>query len=426
MKGDDLSQRATQALQPFRHLGTPVEDEGVAAARRQDLLPLIGGSIRAVSARRSRWRRARYALAIAAAAAGVVLGIAQIYRGPAHGERAVLSSGVAASITRHGRPLAASDQPRLLVAGDRIATRADAPVTIVLVRGARAQVGPSTSIALLRDEAREQRLKLEVGQVKLEVPKLAPGGAFVVETPQAEVRVRGTRFKVEVSGVGSGAGITRVGVTRGSVVVRTARGEQLLAGGESWSSPLAAAKESAHPDDVAAASVARASATDEPEAARAESSRDVGIQHSDERREAPVAARSSKPASRAAEAPPAGGDSPTGSTGSRSAAREPGADANALAQQNRLLQAALAARSQGDHARAVRLLDELLRRYPSSPLAESARVERFRSLRRLGRHSEATREARRYLASYGHGFARDEARGLVLEPDTGRGSAPKR
>jgi hypothetical protein len=29
-----LSQRATQALQPFRHLGTPVEEEAVATARR--------------------------------------------------------------------------------------------------------------------------------------------------------------------------------------------------------------------------------------------------------------------------------------------------------------------------------------------------------------------------------------------------------
>jgi ferric-dicitrate binding protein FerR (iron transport regulator) len=64
----------------------------------------------------------------------------------------------------------------------------------------------------------------------------------VVETPQAEVRVRGTRFKVEVSSARAGAGITRVGVTRGSVLVRTVRGEQLLSGGESWSSPLAAAE----------------------------------------------------------------------------------------------------------------------------------------------------------------------------------------
>jgi outer membrane protein assembly factor BamD (BamD/ComL family) len=90
------------------------------------------------------------------------------------------------------------------------------------------------------------------------------------------------------------------------------------------------------------------------------------------------------------------------------------------------MQAALAARKSGDHAQAVRLLDELLRGHPGSPLTESARVERFRSLRRLGRHAEATREARRYLARHGSGFARDEARGLVLGSDTAGGSAPKR
>jgi hypothetical protein len=42
-------------------------------------------------------------------------------------------------------------------------------------------------------------------------------------------------------------------------------------------------------------------------------------------------------------------------------------------------------------------------------------VERFRLLRRLGRHSEAAREARSYLGDYHDGYARDEARGVALE-----------
>jgi hypothetical protein len=423
MKGDDLSQRATQALQPFRHLGTPVEEEAVATARRHELVPLIGGTIRAVSARRNRWRRAKYALAIVAAAAGLALGVIRGYRAVTDDDRAVVSSGVAASITRQ---LETSDQPRQLMAGDQIATRSNAPKSIVLIGGARVEVGPSTRIRLVRNEAQEQRLKLEVGQVELEVPKLATGSAFVVETPQAEVRVRGTRFKVEVSSARAGAGITRVGVTRGSVLVRTVRGEQLLSGGESWSSPLAAAEKSSEPDAAALAINAREPVGDGPETASTASSGDSLVRRGDERRETSAAVKTSTVVRRVSEPALSGGDSASGSPGARAPARAPVIDPNALAQQNGLMQAALSARSHGDHARAVKLLDELLRLHPSSPLAESARVERFRSLRRLGRHAEATREARRYLASYGRGFARDEARGLVLEPEATRGSGPKR
>jgi hypothetical protein len=55
-----------------------------------------------------------------------------------------------------------------------------------------------------------------------------------------------------------------------------------------------------------------------------------------------------------------------------------------LADQNRLFQAFLDARDEGNDAAAVRALDELLARFPDTPLADQARLARFRALQRLG------------------------------------------
>jgi hypothetical protein len=79
---------------------------------------------------------------------------------------------------------------------------------------------------------------------------------------------------------------------------------------------------------------------------------------------------------------------------------------------NALLASALdAARSGNDELALVRL-DELLRRYPTSPVADNAKVERFRALRRLGRERDAARAASGYLKGDPDGLARDEARAL--------------
>jgi outer membrane protein assembly factor BamD (BamD/ComL family) len=111
------------------------------------------------------------------------------------------------------------------------------------------------------------------------------------------------------------------------------------------------------------------------------------------------------PEASAVTAPPEAGSSP-----------EASAKTMDLANQNVLFAEAKLARQQGDQARAVRLLEDLVRRYPSSPLSEDARVETFRALAQLGDRAGAAREARRYLALYHSGFARDEARNLALAP----------
>jgi TolA-binding protein len=86
-----------------------------------------------------------------------------------------------------------------------------------------------------------------------------------------------------------------------------------------------------------------------------------------------------------------------------------------LGSQNRLFAEAMDAREQGDPARAARLLDDFVRRYPASPLTQDAYVERFRTLAQLGDRPAASRAARAYLALYRSGFARDEARALALD-----------
>jgi hypothetical protein len=84
---------------------------------------------------------------------------------------------------------------------------------------------------------------------------------------------------------------------------------------------------------------------------------------------------------------------------------------------NRLFTDAKRARREGRPEEALAAVQQLLARYPGSVLAQEAAVERFRTLSKLGRASEASRYASSYLAHYPSGFAADEARKLA-------GSAP--
>ncbi|MEY2935012.1 MAG: hypothetical protein RL033_5761, partial [Pseudomonadota bacterium] len=85
-----------------------------------------------------------------------------------------------------------------------------------------------------------------------------------------------------------------------------------------------------------------------------------------------------------------------------------------LAQENRAFAAAMARRNAGELSQALSALEHWLVRYPDSVLQQEARVEQFRLLARLGRSREAARAARSYLGDYRDGYAREEARDLVL------------
>jgi TolA-binding protein len=92
-----------------------------------------------------------------------------------------------------------------------------------------------------------------------------------------------------------------------------------------------------------------------------------------------------------------------------------GAQPSDLALQNDLYARAIAARRNGQPREAAALYQELLTRFPRSPLAESAMSERMRIFRSSDR-AQAIREARRYLARFPAGSARAEAEALLREP----------
>jgi hypothetical protein len=58
-------------------------------------------------------------------------------------------------------------------------------------------------------------------------------------------------------------------------------------------------------------------------------------------------------------------------------------NSSSLAEENRLFQAAALAHQRGDEAEAIRLLDELVRKYPDSALVREALEARHRAAERL-------------------------------------------
>jgi hypothetical protein len=105
------------------------------------------------------------------------------------------------------------DQPRRLAPGARLHATAGAE-TAVLGSGTRIRLDAG-AVKLAMASKGEERLYLETGRASLDVPRLAPGSALSVRTPEAEVRVHGTRFQVTRTGQE-----TQIQVTEGVVEVR--------------------------------------------------------------------------------------------------------------------------------------------------------------------------------------------------------------
>ena len=294
-----------------------------------------------------------------------------------------------AIIVRGGRESALSDsvglEPR-----DRIVTAQAGRAAITLASGTHMVVTASSDLTVAEQGA-TTAFALTAGSVHADVAKLRAGERFVVRTPDGEVEVRGTSFDVAVVAPSPSCGggtTTRVAVSEGVVVVRSAGGEDRVARGESWPRGCATA--------VAAAA---------PHAVRAESPAPFAP--------APSAAHATNVAPSPAPlavAPPAPLPAPPIAAAPAIApiAAAPVAASSDLAAQNALFAEASAARRRGDAASALAAYDRLAARYPSSPLAESAYVERMRMVAATDprRGAEA---ARLYLARYPHGFARSEA-----------------
>jgi hypothetical protein len=240
------------------------------------------------------------------------------------------------------RPLtvASLQGPRATIVGPA-GTRAAAAGTAVATGESVAQLPGGSFVATLASGARlelregpldviesgaRERLLLRAGAVRLSVPKLGPDRRLIVSTPDAEVEVHGTRFSVamaEPDPLCGGGTRTRVVVEEGVVAVRHGGVEVRLTAGQRWPGcqpaplpPVRAARPAHH---------------------------QRGLAHVDEEVPAPAVV------------------APQPST---------------LAEENDLFAAAVSARRRGQDQEAARLLDELLRRFPSGPLAGHAHAER--------------------------------------------------
>lgn len=309
---------------------------------------------------RSRRRRLRFllgggAVAASAAAAAVVfaLGWVKVPGAATVAEAVPVDKG-----SVEGQPF---------LPGGRVTTTAERTRQIEFGTGTRMTLGRGAELEYRAGSA-VRRFGLVRGELELSVSKLSAGQRFVIETPDAEVEVRGTVFQVEVVNPETNCGVeTRVGVTEGLVEVRSGARKVVLSAGESWPQGCS---------ENVLQNNAQAAARDD-ERARGNDDARAG----DETRLRTEAATT----------------------------------AQRLTEQNDLFAEAVMARRQGRSVAAVTAYDRLIARFPGGPLVESATVERIRILKSLD-PNRAREQARRYLSRFPNGFARTEMEGLVRQP----------
>jgi hypothetical protein len=358
----------------------PSSPEDAAPARRERIVLAMKDAVERsaeLTEKRRRVRRWAYGLAIAASfvlASGLLLRDRVGHSGAPPSIAGIDQVAGTVVLTQDGTRRVLTGGERSVHDGDAVQTAAGAQARLATSK-ASVDISESTELRVSRPSTAEERISLRRGRVDVAVDKaVETKRAVVVETPDAEVVVRGTVFDVRVEPA-RGATTTHVHVTRGSVWVLS-QGVQvaLLSAGQSWSSA----------GGVAAAAPALLPLTS-----------------------APVKAVEPAPAIQPVKPAAAG----TG-IGKEATARKSGT----LTEENRLFSAGVEARNRGDAARAAELFGELLSQYPQSALREVAQVERFRALSRAGQATRAATEARRYLAEHSDGSARAEARELALDP----------
>jgi ferric-dicitrate binding protein FerR (iron transport regulator) len=402
--------RAQTALRALADETVPPEDAATLERRRRRVVEATALAIARTASeqtKRRRWTRAATVFASAAAAFAIAGGAWKLrgLPGPVADDRApAFAVGEAIVGTLHRShegdpPFPSEPTGRLpLRAGDDIATEPGGRAEVVLADGVAMTLQADTELRLpgsLEGSAQVARevVRLARGGVSVHVPPMSPGHTFSVATPDAEVTVHGTSFTVEFlrareAGDTTGAheAGTRVRVTTGVVSVSSHGHEAVLTAGMEWPE-----RTPARTAELLSASPPRA-ATPTPSDAQGESA-DLLTGGRPAPKAATVTPRPARHDTTTAPAP---------------------APRSRLGEENQLLATAIAASKGGDFTGAVATLDDLLRRFPTSTLAQEAHVERFRALAHNDR-AAAAREARLYLALYPDGFARDEAKGLAVE-----------
>lgn len=406
------------ALRRWRNSVVPVEDPSSVGDRRTKTLTTIGAAMRQGQLERQRQhqhRRWGYALFAAATLMGVTAAgyyassasapaVAQAAAAPAvllpESGDVWAGASSAVELMRHA-PLGAGRTQALRV-GDRVVTRAGGNAGLELGRDTSVKMHQKSELVLARHEASEKRLALRDGAIDVTVDRLEGEHRrqVVVETPDAMVVVHGTIFSVAVDR-DAGVTTTTVRVARGVVAVLQGGLERArLHAGQTWTSrkvgALPAAQSTPAPSQTASEVVSDQAST-QPGSARA-ARRGVPIQRGGAQTGRPALAAATKIAE-------------------DTEASEAAIVSSTLEQENRLFRLAVDARNSGDDGTAARYFGQLLAKYPNSTLAQEAKVERFRALKRMGKGREAAREARQYLIEHGNGFAQDEARDIALTPN---------
>lgn len=324
---------------------------------------------RALQARTRRRRLVAFA-SVTAAAAAVWLVAWQVAGWRQPPQRAGAAVAIEATPAGQGAALARGKGEEPLVArvsiesGQRIDTPADGGASLRFSTGTSLVLSGQTSFRV-DDQGATQRFSLQQGELVAHVAKLTAAQRFIVATPDAEVEVRGTRFRLRVveRAEACGAGTrTRLEVTEGAVEVRVPNlGALSVKAGEIWPVGCAGGTASTHTSTV----------------------------------------------------PPVGAFVPPREARPAAAAVHESDRASALTAPNDLFAEGVARGRQGDTSGALRAYQELVKRFPGSPLAENAMVQRMRL---LATTPDGMAEARRYLARYPRGFAVGEAKKLLAEP----------
>ncbi|MGC4090256.1 MAG: FecR family protein [Polyangiaceae bacterium] len=379
---DDFSQMGA------RLLSQNVEEPRARGVDREQGIAIVARAIGDRARRRQRARVLAYGGALSAAAAvAVVAGF--------FGARQATSTDPALAACRAAGSCAARAEAiqygtidgRRFAPGESLSAPADRSTSVAFGRGTEVALD-ARSVLEYRQGDSTRRFGLLEGAVHLRVGKLGPGQRFVVETPDAEVEVRGTAFHVALEPLGQGCASprTRVDVDEGVVEVRFHGQVFRLTPGGHW--PAHCDVPSTVVTEVAEVAPATAPPVSAPHAAAVKA--------------APAPHAKGQAEQKAAEAPAREPEKPTD-------------NASALSEQNNLYGKAVSARRAGRVSEALAAYDQLLSRFPSGALAESARAERLRLLIRAG-SSNARTEAARYLARYPRGLASAEARELLGQP----------
>lgn len=313
------------------------------ASRRERVVAVLKRDVRALAAERAARgrRRVGYVAFSLAAAASVVFGVHHfVQRASASAPLVITFVGSVGQATAHAsaeaRPLRAGES--LLGDPGEIETVAEGSAELVTSAGLGLNLGGATRVSLsgLVGARATNQVELRRGYLNCSVPHLQEGQRFSVQTPDARVVVHGTVFSVRVDATRARGSATCVEVTDGVVIVQHDGSETALNRGDSWGCEASASADGKLAVNPSAASEVASAAA--PESAS----------------DAPAVAQTNELR-------------PT----LRNAPRIP--QHGTLGEESRLLQEALAAERTGQSQRAQSLLNQLIARYPSSPLAPEAR-----------------------------------------------------